>query len=128
MNCKNLDNLMKGNILLCELRASTPADRVWLELSLLEDLVPDYPFRTEPYAKIGHSPYFNKCSVERAQFRIRESTFNAQDIEHGLEPSYDRVGPYQTIESWDSLLKFLELRGLSLEHFVDASTSDDYPL
>ncbi|HGM5580209.1 TPA: hypothetical protein ACKP22_001888 [Pseudomonas putida] len=77
---------------------------------------------------IGRSRHANQCRTEDARFKTRLNTFNAEDIEQALDPSYDRVGSFRALESIDELRVFLSENSLVLEDFVDASDVDEYPL
>lgn len=128
METKNMILLLQGRALLQEVDAENEEYRAWVELSLQDELKPAYPFRTEPNAMIGHSPYSNICDESNAKFKIRKSYFLAEDIENDFEPSYDRVGEYVKLGSIDELTIYLKDNGLRLDDFIDASNVDDYPL
>ncbi|MFJ9989409.1 hypothetical protein ACIQSO_01625 [Pseudomonas putida] len=128
MTSKNLENLLKGKTLLKEVKPETLKDRAWIELSLQDHLIPTYPFRAEPYSMIGHSPYTNQCRIEDARFKTRLNIFNIEEIEQDLDPSYDRLGNFKTLESVDELMEFLNENNLTLEDFIDASSVEEYPL
>ncbi|QTF10886.1 hypothetical protein HC231_19565 [Brenneria izadpanahii] len=102
--------------------------RSWIELSLQDDLKPSYPFRTEPGAMLGGSPYSNSCNESDAKFKLRVSHFLAEDIENGLDPSYDRVGNYIYFYSIDELMEQLSKYGIELKDCVDLNKVNDYPL
>lgn len=120
--------LLQGQTLIYEIKSYTPQYRAWIELSLQDHLIPTYPFRVEPYSMIGHSPYANQCHIEDARFKIRLNIFNAEDIEQDLDPSYDRLGNFKTLDSADELMDFLNENNLTPEDFIDTSSVEDYPL
>lgn len=120
--------LLQGQTLVYEITSDTPQCRAWVELSLQDHLIPTYPFRAEPYSMIGHSPYANQCRIEDARFKTRLNIFNAEEIEQDLDPSYDRLGDFKTLESVDELMEFLNENNLTLEDFIDASSVEEYPL
>ncbi|MFP1764040.1 hypothetical protein [Lonsdalea quercina] len=128
MENKNLINLLQGKTLIKEFNEGDDDYRSWIELSLQDDLKPRYPFRTEPGAMLGGSPYSNSCNESDAKFKLRVSQFLAEDIENELDPSYDRVGSYTYIDSLDELVKQLSKYGVELEDFVEINKVDDYPL
>ncbi len=123
-----IKTLLQGRTLVSEIKSDTPQSRTWIELSLQDHLIPAYPLRTEPYSMIGHSPYADQCRIEETRFKARLNTFNAEDIEQALDPSYDRVGSFRALESIAELKVFLSKNSLVLEDFVDASDVDEYPL
>ena len=128
MENKNIILLLQGRVLLQEVDSENEEYRAWVELSLQDELKPAYPFRTEPNAMIGHSPYSKVCDESNAKFKIRKSYFLAEDIENDFDPSYDRVGKYIKLGSIDELLMHLKYNDIKLDDFIDASNVDDYPL
>ncbi|ENX5421858.1 TPA: hypothetical protein SMP81_003766 [Proteus mirabilis] len=128
MNDKNIIVLLKGKTLLKELSLNDEEYRAWLEIVLQDKVKPAYPFRTEPNAMIGHSPYSNICDESKAKFKVRTSYFLTSDIENGFDPSYDRVGKYIYLSSIDELFNYLNAKNLKVDDFIDSSMDDDYPL
>ena len=128
MKHKNIDYLLRGRTLLLEVASDSINYRTWVELSLLDELKPIYPFRTDSYAMLGNSPYSNYCDYDLAAFKLRKSSFLASDIENDLEPSYDMVGDYIKLNTVDDLIEYLDENKLSIDDFVDSSYVDDYPL
>jgi len=124
----NIDLLLRGKTLLKEISIRDPSKRQWIELSLQDELKPSYPFRTEPYAMLGHAKYSNKCNIEDAKFKLRVSSFLAEDIENGYDPSYDEVGEYEYYDSIAKLEERLINYHVGLDGFMDASQDDEYPL
>ncbi|ELY2671106.1 hypothetical protein SMC00_002668 [Cronobacter sakazakii] len=128
MKNKKIELLLEGRTLLKEVACSDSGKRKWIELSLQDNLKPAYPFRTEPYAMLGHSQYANKCNIEDAKFKMRISIFAAEDIENGYDPSYDEVGDYEYFDSIAELEEKLVDLNVNLECFIDSSDDDEYPL
>lgn len=128
MENKNLNALLQGRILLLEIRSKDDEHITWVELSLQDEMKPNYPFRTDNYAMIGASSYANFCRPEDAAFKLRTSTFLMSDIENECDPSYDRVGDYIFIESLDKLIGYLIINNINLNDFIDSSKVDEYPL
>lgn len=120
--------ILQGQTLVYEIKSDTPKCRAWIELSLQDHLIPAYPFRAEPYSMIGHSPYTNQCRIEDARFKTRLNIFNIEEIEQDLDPSYDRLGNFKTLESVDELMEFLNNNNLTLEKFIDTSSVEEHPL
>lgn len=120
--------LLQGRTLLKELNLDNSEYRAWLELSLQDDLKPAYPFRTEPNAMIGYSPYSNICDESNAKFKVRISYFLAEDIANSFESSYDRVGKYINLNSMAELFDYLIKNNFKLDDFIDSLDDDDYPL
>lgn len=128
MENKSITSLLRGRTLLKEVASESDKDRTWVKISLQNELMPAYPFRTEPNAMIGHSPYSNICNESDAKFKIRTSSFLAEDIENEFDPSYDNVGEYIKLDSIDALITYLSASNLKLDDFIDSSDVDDYPL
>ncbi|WP_234300454.1 hypothetical protein [Rahnella aceris] len=128
MKNKSIDALLRGRTLLLEITSDNETYRAWIELSLQDKLKPSYPFRTDSYAMLGHSPYSGYCDLDSAAFKLRKSSFLASDIENEFDPSYDGVENYIEINTLDELNKYLDDNNLSLDDFVDSSDVDDYPL
>lgn len=125
---KNTILLLRGRTLLKELKLDNGEYRAWLEISLKDDLKPAYPFRIEPYAMIGQSPYSNICDESNAKFKVRISYFLAEDIANSFDPSYDEVGKYINLNSMEELFDYLIKNNFKLDDFIDSSDADDYPL
>ncbi|EOT2536562.1 hypothetical protein ACLB80_001355, partial [Shigella flexneri] len=102
--------------------------RTWIEISLIDELKPSYPFRLEEYAMIGHSPYANECNKDEAKFKLRISSFLASDIDNEYDPSYDYVGKYEIIASLNELKTRLSTLHVNLEQFINSSEDDEYTL
>ncbi|HFQ7061202.1 hypothetical protein [Citrobacter freundii] len=128
MKHKNIDYLLRGRTLLLEVTSDSIDCRTWVELSLLDELKPIYPFRTDNYAMLGNSPYSNYCEYDMAAFKLRKSSFLVSDIENDFDPSYDMVGEYIKLNTVDDLIKYLDENKLSIDDFIDSSHVDDYPL
>lgn len=128
MNDKNIIFLLKGKTLLKELSLNDEEYIAWLEIVLQDKVKPAYPFRTEPNAMIGHSPYSNICDESEAKFKVRTSYFLTSDIENGFDSSYDRVGKYIYLSSIDELFNYLNAKNLKFDDFIDSSMDDDDPL
>lgn len=128
MKHKNIDYLLRGRTLLLEVTSDSIDYRTWLEVSLLNELKPIYPFRTESYAMLGSSPYSNYCDYDIAAFKLRKSSFLSSDLDNNLDPSYEMVGDYIKLNTVADLIKYLDENGLPLDDFVDSSNVDDYPL
>lgn len=77
---------------------------------------------------IGHSPYANHCHSEEARFKTRLNTFKTEEIEQDLDLSYDRLGNFKTLESFDKLTELLNENNLTPEDFTDISSVKKYPL
>ncbi|WP_249357062.1 hypothetical protein [Citrobacter sp. wls827] len=128
MKHKNIDYLLRGRTLLLEVASDSIDYRTWVELSLLDELKPIYPFRTDNYAMLGNSTYSNYCEYDMAAFKLRKSSFLVSDIENDYDPSYDMVGDYIKLNTVDDLIKYLDENKLSIDDFIDSSHVDDYPL
>jgi hypothetical protein len=128
MKNENIDTLLRGRTLLLEVTPDDVDCRTWIELSLQDNLKPDYPFRTESYAMLGNSPYSNSCDLDIAAFKLRKSSFLASDIENEFDPSYDGVGDYLNLDTFDELIKYLAENQFNIDFFTDSSNVDDYPL
>ncbi|WP_254656583.1 hypothetical protein [Salmonella enterica] len=128
MKHKNIDSLLRGRTLLLEVVSDSIDYRTWIEVSLLDELKPTYPFRTDSYAMLGNSPYSNCCDYNMAAFKLRKSSFLASDIENYFDPSYEMVGNYIKLNTIDDLIIYLGENKLSIDDFVDSSQVDDYPL
>lgn len=124
----NLNKLLSGKILLKEIIPLIPGYRTWVEISLIDELKPSYPFRVDEYAMIGCSPYANECSKDEAKFKLRISSFLASDIDNEYDPSYDHVGKYEIIVSLNELQTRLSTLHINLEQFISSSEDDEYPL
>lgn len=124
----NILKLLQGKTLIKEIAERGDEYRSWIELSLQDNLKPDYPFRTEPGAMLGSSPYSRLCNGLDAKFKLRASHFLAEDIENELDPSYDRVGDYIFFDSADELIEQISKYEVEIDDFVDANKVDDYPL
>lgn len=120
------DRLLKGRILVKEVPPSIEGRRAWIEIQVHDEDVPDYPLRKPPYAMISESPFTYKAN-SKCRFQVRRSSFDADEIRLGYDPSYDDVGEYRIIESLDCLIEHLESQGVSIDEFID-STDSDYPL
>ena len=128
MTKNNIMLLLQGQSLLKEIDSERDEYRAWVEVALQDDFKPAYPFRTEPYAMIGHSAYFNSCHESEAKFKIRTVYFLRDDIENNYDPCYDQVGEYIKLNSIDILISYLQDHGLQLDYFLPSSIVDDYPL
>jgi len=128
MKHKNIDYLLRGRTLLLEVPSDSIDYKTWVELSLLDELKPIYPFRTDSYAMLGNSPYSNYCEYDMAALKLRQSSFLVSDIENDFDPSYDMVGDYIKLNTVDDLIKYLDENKLSIDDFIDSSHVDDYPL
>lgn len=128
MKHKNIDHLLRGRTLLLEVASDSIDYRTWVEVSLVDELKPIYPFRTDSYAMLGNSPYSNYCDYDKAAFKLRKSSFLASDIKNDFDPSYDMVGNYIKLNTVDDLIRYLDENKLSIDNFVDSSHVDDYPL
>ncbi|EHL2022076.1 hypothetical protein K2C98_002882 [Shigella flexneri] len=124
----NLNTLLSGKVLLKEISPLMPGYRTWIEISLIDELKPSYPFRLDEYAMIGHSPYANECNKDEAKFKLRISSFLASDIDNEYVPSYDYVGKYEIIASLNELKTRLSTLHVNLEQFINSSEDDEYPL
>ena len=100
----NLNTLLSGKVLLKEISPLMPGYRTWIEISLIDELKPSYPFRLDEYAMIGHSPYANECNKD------------------------DYVGKYEIIASLNELKTRLSTLHVNLEQFINSSEDDEYPL
>lgn len=128
MKHKNIDYLLRGRTLLLEVASGSIDYRTWVEVSLVDELKPIYPFRADSYAMLGNSPYSNYCDYDSAVFKLRKSSFLVSDIENNFDPSYDMVGNYIKLNTVDDLIRYLDENKLSIDNFVDSSHVDDYPL
>lgn len=124
----NLNKLLSGKILLKEISPLMSGYRTWVEISLIDELKPAYPFRVDEYAMIGRSPYANECSKDEAKFKLRISSFLASDIDNEYDPSYEHVGKYEIIVSLNELQTRLSTLHVNLEQFINSSEDDEYPL
>ena len=122
----NREKLLKGRILVKELVTSTPERRSWIEVALHEDDLSEYPLRTPPYAMNSVSPYVVEASPA-SRFKVRTSSFDAEEIRQGYDPSYDDVGEYEMVESLRQLQAYLAKRGVALDDLVESSLTE-YPL
>lgn len=128
MKYKNIDNLLRGRMFLLEVASGSIDYRTWIEVSLVDELKPIYPSRTDSYAMPGNSPYSNYCDYDRTAFKLRKSSFLASDIENDFDPSYDMVENHIKLNTVDDLIRYLDENKLSIDKFVDSSHVDDYPL
>ncbi|MFB6362863.1 hypothetical protein ACFCP7_02230 [Paenibacillus elgii] len=124
----NLELLLRGKALLHKLSPGDPLCRMWIEISLRLEALPPYPFRTEPNAMLGHSNYAPRCREQDARFQLRKASFLSSDLEHGFDPSYDRVEDYNQLDSVAALQGHLAVLGVRLEDFTEASNVEEYPL
>ena len=119
------EKLLKGAVLVTE-TAAPASRRAWIEVALHHEDVPPYPLRTPPYAMTSISPFRRQASPN-SRFKVRTSSFDADEIRHGLDPSYDDVGVYVVVDSLQALNAYLAERGVALDDFVESSQTD-YPL
>lgn len=122
----SVDRLLKGHIMVTEVAPPAPGKRTWIEVALHEDDLPDYPFRKPPYAMTSGSRFEGKASPE-SRFKVRISTFKANDIEKGYDPSYDNVGDYIVLSNINEVASYLASHGSSIDKLVESSTTE-YPL
>lgn len=122
----NVDRLLQGCILVKELSPPSPTRRVWIEVALHDDDVPAYPLRTPPYSMTSTSPFKQRANPE-SRFKVRASSFDAEEIRQGYDPSYDGVEEYKVIESLQRLKAYLADRGVAIDDLVESSLTD-YPL
>jgi hypothetical protein len=120
-----VEKLLKGVVLVKEV-AAPASRRAWIEVALHDEDMPAYPLRTPPYAMTSISPFQLHASPE-SRFKVRTSSFDAEEIRQGLDPSYDDVGVYVVVDSLQALNAYLAERGVALNDFVESSQTD-YPL
>lgn len=123
---QNIDKLLKGRILVKEVSAPSSEKRTWIEVALHSEDLPAYPFRTEPYAMTSASPYRPMADVQ-SRFKVRTSTFDAEEIRQGYDPSYEEVGDYEVVDSLQRLETYLAIRGIAIDDMAD-SAQTEYPL
>ena len=114
-----VEKLLKGQILVRKLPAP-PSRARWLEVGLHHDDMPPHPLRTPPYAMTSISP-FQQQATRDSRFKVRTSSFDADEIRQGLDPSYDDVGVYVVVGSYEALNAYLAERGVALDDFVESS-------
>ena len=120
-----VEKLFKGAVLVTE-TAAPASRRAWIEVALHDDDLPPHPLRTPPYAMTSISPFQQQASPD-CRFKVRKSSFDADEIRQDLDPSYDDVGVYVVVGSFQALNAYLAERGVALDDFVESSQSD-YPL
>lgn len=120
-----IKKLLKGAVLVTGV-AAPASRRAWIEVALHDEDMPAYPLRTPPYAMTSISPFQLHASPE-SRFKVRTSSFDAEEIRQGLDPSYDDVGVYVVVDSLQALNAYLAERGVALNDFVESSQTD-YPL
>ncbi|WP_323868505.1 hypothetical protein [Xenorhabdus szentirmaii] len=125
---QKIDLLLSGKILLKEIKSPHEDYRTWIDVSLLDNLKPSYPFRTEPYAMLSLSNFSKRYELSKAKFKLRTASFLCSDIENQFDPNYDNVGNYIIINSLEELEAYLVSFNLNINDFTDTSYDDDYPL
>lgn len=125
---ENLEILLKGGRLVKEIFPQCNGLHSWLEISINSENIGPYPLRVPPSAMLQGSPYLPKMAIESAIFRLRKSSFAAEDIAMGFDPSYDSVGKYQHHQSFDELCLALQAENVHFEDFVKDTADSDYPL
>lgn len=80
-----VEKLLKGAVLVKEV-AAPASRRAWIEVALHDEDVPPYPLRTPPYAMTSISP-FQQQATRDSRFKVRTSSFDADEIRQGLDPS-----------------------------------------
>ena len=100
--------------------------RAWIEVALHREDMPPHTLRTPPYAMTSISPFRQHASPD-SRVKVRTSSFDADEIRQGLDPSYDDVGVYVVVGSLQALNAYLAERGVALDDFVESSQTD-YPL
>jgi hypothetical protein len=125
---ENLDILLKGGSLVFEIPPQIDGQRSWLEISIDAESIPPYPLRLPPNAMLQGSPYLPKLAIESAIFKLRKSSFSAEDIVMGFDPSCDKVGKYQHYKSLHELFLALQAENVHFENFVKDTADSAYPL
>lgn len=120
-----LDKLLKGCIFVKELPAPA-SKRTWIEVALHDEDIPSYPLRTPPYSMTSGSQFLQQADPQ-SRFKVRISSFDAEEIRQGFDPSYDDVGEYVVVESVQGLTAHLAERGVALDELVESSKTE-YPL
>lgn len=122
-----IDKILRGRIMVCEIPSDSIDKRRWVELQLQNSSRVSYPLKTPPHSALAFSSFWPSVSINDAEFKLRISDFEAEDIERGMDPSYENVGEYINIKNYDDLVLWLDAHGVRLSDFVD-SAGTDYPL